>query len=115
MTLLGFTRDQFGGAFEGGADVEAAEEDVDVEVRITAGEEDGGAQKPLLARDEERDVNPDTAPREDDANVAAAAAAAEAGEEKPVISRAERRRRIKAEIQRLSQGDEPIYYQRRLW
>ena len=27
MTLLGFTRDQFGGAFEGGADVEAAEED----------------------------------------------------------------------------------------
>ncbi len=35
-------------------------------------------------------------------------------EEKP-ISRAERRRRIKAEIQRLSQGDVPVYYQRRLW
>ena len=31
------------------------------------------------------------------------------------ISRAERRRRIKAEIQRLAQGDTPIYYQRRLW
>ncbi|KAH9884184.1 hypothetical protein F4778DRAFT_572681 [Xylariomycetidae sp. FL2044] len=35
-------------------------------------------------------------------------------EEKP-ISRAERRRRIKAEIQRLSQGESPVYYQRRLW
>ncbi|KAI0453379.1 hypothetical protein F5B21DRAFT_288011 [Xylaria acuta] len=31
------------------------------------------------------------------------------------LSRAERRRRIKAEIQRLSRGDEPVYYQRRLW
>lgn len=35
-------------------------------------------------------------------------------EEKP-ISRAERRRLIKEEIQRLSQGETPIYYQRRLW
>lgn len=35
-------------------------------------------------------------------------------EEKP-ISRAERRRRIKEEIRRLSQADEPVYYQRRLW
>jgi len=31
------------------------------------------------------------------------------------LSRAERRRRIKAEIERLSKGDTPIYYQRRLW
>ncbi|KAI1351021.1 hypothetical protein F5Y01DRAFT_283818 [Xylaria sp. FL0043] len=31
------------------------------------------------------------------------------------LTRAERRRRIKAEIQRLSQGDTPVYYQRRLW
>ncbi|KAI1328648.1 hypothetical protein F5Y16DRAFT_398101 [Xylariaceae sp. FL0255] len=31
------------------------------------------------------------------------------------LSSAERRRRIKAEIQRLSQGDAPVYYQRRLW
>lgn len=36
-------------------------------------------------------------------------------EEQKPISRAERRRLIKEEIQRLSQGDEPIYYQRRLW
>ncbi len=34
--------------------------------------------------------------------------------EKP-ISRAERRRRIKEEIQKLSQGDQKGYYQRRLW
>ncbi len=34
--------------------------------------------------------------------------------EKP-ISRAERRRRIKEEIKRLSMGESPIYYQRRLW
>ncbi|KAI0402476.1 hypothetical protein F4802DRAFT_575933 [Xylaria palmicola] len=31
------------------------------------------------------------------------------------LSRIERRKRIKAEIQRLSQGDTPVYYQRRLW
>ncbi|KAI0535307.1 hypothetical protein GGR58DRAFT_447929 [Xylaria digitata] len=31
------------------------------------------------------------------------------------LTRKERRRRIKAEIQRLSQGDTPVYYQRRLW
>lgn len=42
------------------------------------------------------------------------AATPEEEEQKP-ISRAERRRLIKEEIQRLSQGDEPIYYQRRLW
>lgn len=31
------------------------------------------------------------------------------------ISRAERRRLIKEEIARLSQGNQPVYYQRRLW
>lgn len=31
------------------------------------------------------------------------------------ISRAERRRKIKEDIQKLAQGDTPIYYQRRLW
>lgn len=31
------------------------------------------------------------------------------------ISRAERRRRIKQEILELSQGEAPVYYQRRLW
>lgn len=31
------------------------------------------------------------------------------------ISRAERRKLIKEEIQRLSHGEQPLYYQRRLW
>lgn len=34
--------------------------------------------------------------------------------QKPV-SRAERRRLIKEEIRRLAQGEQPVYYQRRLW
>lgn len=34
---------------------------------------------------------------------------------KKPVSRAERRRLIKEEIMRLSQADEPVYYQRRLW
>lgn len=37
-----------------------------------------------------------------------------AAEQKP-ISRAERRRQIKEEIRRLSEGQEPVLYQRRLW
>lgn len=36
------------------------------------------------------------------------------GSEKP-LSRAERRRRIKQDIRDLSQGEGPVYYQRRLW
>lgn len=36
-------------------------------------------------------------------------------ETKKPVSRAERRRLIKEEILRLSQGDEPVYYQRRLY
>ncbi|KAI1379012.1 hypothetical protein F4677DRAFT_410312 [Hypoxylon crocopeplum] len=35
-------------------------------------------------------------------------------EQKP-MSRAERRRQIKEDIRRLSAGQEPVYYQRRLW
>jgi hypothetical protein len=37
------------------------------------------------------------------------------GGRKEPESRAERRRRIKQEIQELSQGEGPMYYQRRLW
>jgi hypothetical protein len=35
--------------------------------------------------------------------------------EEELMSRAERRRRIKQEIRELSQGETPVYYQRRLW
>lgn len=37
------------------------------------------------------------------------------GETKKPVSRAERRRLIKAEIDRLASGEQPVYYQRRLW
>ncbi|KAI0153460.1 hypothetical protein BJ166DRAFT_357241 [Pestalotiopsis sp. NC0098] len=40
---------------------------------------------------------------------------AEEKEEEEPMSRAERRRRIKEEIRELSQGETPMYYQRRLW
>lgn len=40
-------------------------------------------------------------------------AAADAAQ-KP-MSRVERRRKIKEDIQKLSQGESPVYYQRRLW
>ncbi|ROW13705.1 hypothetical protein VPNG_04534 [Cytospora leucostoma] len=36
-------------------------------------------------------------------------------ETKKPVSRAERRRLIKEEIERLASGEQPIYYQRRLW
>lgn len=36
-------------------------------------------------------------------------------ETKKPVSRAERRRLIKEEIMKLSQGETPVYYQRRLW
>lgn len=36
-------------------------------------------------------------------------------ESKKPVSRAERRRLIKEEILRLSHGEQPVYYQRRLW
>lgn len=37
------------------------------------------------------------------------------GKTQKPLSRVERRRRIKEEIRKLSQGETPVYYQRRLW
>lgn len=61
--------------------------------------------QPQVSPWEVRGENP---PREEPAKDAAE-------ETQKPISRAERRRLIKEEIQRLSQGETPIYYQRRLW
>ncbi|KAI1080228.1 hypothetical protein F5B20DRAFT_119387 [Whalleya microplaca] len=85
-----------------GSDNGNKEDDEIVIIRPSMPEEDLN-QKPLKA---ERDApaEPDTRQKGNGA----------AGEEKP-ISRAERRRLIKEEIQRLSQGETPVYYQRRLW
>ncbi|KAI5861069.1 hypothetical protein GGS23DRAFT_598947 [Durotheca rogersii] len=94
-----------------------------------------GQLQPVAApvrEEEEEEEEDEVGEREDDVGVADAAAGAgeeqEGGggggndgntdgivsDEKP-ISRAERRRRIKEEIRRLSEGMEPVYYQRRLW
>jgi hypothetical protein len=82
--------------------LESKNADIIVEVRPST--EDGNAgRKPLLGAG-----NDMAARKEKIGNMD------EMEDGKP-ISRAERRRRIKAEIQRLSQGDEPVYYQRRLW
>ncbi|RYP75196.1 hypothetical protein DL771_002521 [Monosporascus sp. 5C6A] len=77
-----------------------------VEVRPTTMREDAEEEK---ARGGESDGAQKAMPA-----AAAGYGGAVEEEEKP-LSRAERRRRIKEEIKRLSQGDEPVYYQRRLW
>ncbi|KAI0803597.1 hypothetical protein GGR55DRAFT_390867 [Xylaria sp. FL0064] len=84
-----------------------------VEVRPTVPEDE--EQKPITppAGDEAED----SAHEEEDDSAALKVKPAwdgvqEGGEP---LTRAERRRRIKAEIQRLSRGDTPVYYQRRLW
>ncbi|KAI0013809.1 hypothetical protein F4779DRAFT_561439 [Xylariaceae sp. FL0662B] len=64
-------------------------------------------QKPVAVEKDTAPI-PDTRQTEDGKENGATS------EQKP-ISRAERRRLIKEEIQRLSQGDTPVYYQRRLW
>lgn len=88
-----------------------------IEVRPTVPE--GAPQKPLTIATEERPTPHEAEHKEDDLKM-------QDGREEPKkqkkqkkeaepLSRAERRRRIKAEIQELSQGESPMYYQRRLW
>ncbi|KAK7754639.1 hypothetical protein SLS62_003423 [Diatrype stigma] len=91
----------------------------------SSGGSNGGPQKPLRPLDSGEENRGFGAPHQGkytnkaaaggEAVVEEAGAAKEGMQEEQPISRAERRRRIKAEIQRLSQGDEPVYYQRRLW
>ncbi|KAI1178930.1 hypothetical protein F4777DRAFT_40891 [Nemania sp. FL0916] len=94
-------------------------EDV-VEIRPTLPDEDENelvaAQKPLVQerpRSEDEDREGDSNGDGDGLSVGAAWDGVQENGE--TLSRAERRRRIKAEIQRLSHGDTPVYYQRRLW
>ncbi|KAL8400156.1 hypothetical protein RB594_000530 [Gaeumannomyces avenae] len=57
-----------------------------------------------------------TADAADDQEEADAVVLLEAdGKAQKPLSRVERRRRIKEEIRKLSQGESPVYYQRRLW
>lgn len=79
-----------------------------IEVRPSVPED--ATQRPLQQDEKTRsDPKPDeSAKKADDAPKQAEV------EEEP-MSRAERRRRIKEEIRELSQGETPLYYQRRLW
>ncbi|KAI1504953.1 hypothetical protein F5X99DRAFT_331800 [Biscogniauxia marginata] len=89
------------------------EEDVIV-VRPTIPEEvEGSEQKPIVAAAEDKDSG--AAAAADDTILEKQRTWDGVSEDGKQISRAERRRRIKEEIQRLSQGETPVYYQRRLW
>ncbi|KAI0552378.1 hypothetical protein F4679DRAFT_535426 [Xylaria curta] len=78
-----------------------------IEVRPTPPDVDELAQKPLTPSEEDGG--------DDDSALDIKGTWDGVQEGGETLSRAERRRRIKAEIQRLSQGDTPVYWQRRLW
>lgn len=90
---------------EGGAATISTPEGQDVEGSQQQQEQEQQQQLPT-EEGQEKPQQPEPAeasvPNPDDEN------------QKP-ISRAERRRLIKEEIQRLAQGEQPVYYQRRLW
>jgi hypothetical protein len=100
---------------------------VEVRPSVAGGEDGAAAQKPLGAAGARGDAaaviapgGGDKANGKQDGKTAkkggdgGSKGKVEAEEEKP-ISSAERRRRIKEEIRQLSQGETPLYYQRRLW
>ncbi|WYZ39320.1 hypothetical protein EsH8_III_001234 [Colletotrichum jinshuiense] len=72
-------------------------------------EEKGGVSREELEKMDERDRNIHGWKVKDQKNPDP-----DASNQKP-ISRAERRRLIKEELKRLSEGEQPVYYQRRLW
>ncbi|KAI0428036.1 hypothetical protein F5Y09DRAFT_13293 [Xylaria sp. FL1042] len=89
-------------------------ETIEVRPTIPESEEPEQEQKPITPPS--RDDAGDGVHEDDDSEVLKVKPAWDGVQEggEP-LTRAERRRRIKAEIQRLSQGDTPVYYQRRLW
>ncbi|KAI1738192.1 hypothetical protein F4680DRAFT_467658 [Xylaria scruposa] len=84
-----------------------------IEVRPTPPDVDELAQKPLTPSEEDTVSEEDGGDDDSALNIKGTWDGVQEGGE--TLSRAERRRRIKAEIQRLSQGDTPVYWQRRLW
>ncbi|KAI0597271.1 hypothetical protein F4775DRAFT_561420 [Biscogniauxia sp. FL1348] len=92
----------------------AGDETVVVVVRPTLPEDVAAPdQKPIVAREDERSSVVDP-PANDPAWEKQKTWDGVSEDGKP-LSRAERRKRIKEEIRRLSQGETPGYYQRRLW
>ncbi|KAL8393389.1 hypothetical protein RB595_003238 [Gaeumannomyces hyphopodioides] len=94
-------------ALAGGEDPEKAaaaaadEQPVVIEVEQTQQQQEGG------------DSNGGEKVVEEDADTAVVLEAD--GKAQKPLSRVERRRRIKEDIRKLSQGESPVYYQRRLW
>jgi hypothetical protein len=94
-----------------------------VEVRPTVSEDSDDSassdEEEQQQQQEEEEVldAKDEAPTRTDAQRQPEIPQEQVGAEKPQkpMSRAERRRRIKEEIQKLAQGEERGYYQRRLW
>ncbi|KAI4593644.1 hypothetical protein KJ359_009128 [Pestalotiopsis sp. 9143b] len=88
-----------------------------VEVRPSVPED--ASQRPLQEvkgrSDAEGSSSGKDSTSEDDTRKQDAEKPAENTDEEEPMSRAERRRRIKEEIRELSQGETPMYYQRRLW
>lgn len=88
-------------------------EDGEVENQLTTDAEQVMAAQPAKPQLAPWEIRQEDLPREEEEEDPETAKAA--GEGTKPLSRAERRRLIKEEIQRLAQGDEPMYYQRRLW
>ncbi|KAI0886033.1 uncharacterized protein GGS22DRAFT_159646 [Annulohypoxylon maeteangense] len=84
----------------------SAEEDEIIIVRPTFPDEKPEQQKPVKAEEDGTDGAYVGTPNNEEEDTKKP--------QKP-ISRAERRRQIKEEIRRLSEGTERVYYQRRLW
>ncbi|KAH6651852.1 hypothetical protein BKA67DRAFT_339895 [Truncatella angustata] len=80
-----------------------------IEIRPTIPEDD--AQQQVITGIRQKQENPNS--KEAKGNSLSREKQDKKGEEP--VSRAERRRRIKEEIRELSQGESPMYYQRRLW
>ncbi|ETS84983.1 hypothetical protein PFICI_03008 [Pestalotiopsis fici W106-1] len=83
-----------------------------IEVRPSVPED--VSQKPLNEKESHSDSDKGQSKSDQNGKKKSDNTKQQAEEEEP-ISRAERRRRIKEEIRELSQGETPLYYQRRLW
>ncbi|KLU88164.1 hypothetical protein MAPG_07151 [Magnaporthiopsis poae ATCC 64411] len=93
------------------------QESSDWRAALAAGDTDGKAagagEEPVVIEVEQ---TPPADGHQEDANADGVGLEVEVdGKTQKPLSRVERRRRIKEEIRKLSQGETPVYYQRRLW
>ncbi|KAL8285365.1 hypothetical protein RB600_009687 [Gaeumannomyces tritici] len=106
-------------ALAGGEDPEKAvaaaadEQPVVIQIEQTQQQQQQQQQEEEEGDGTDEEKTADTADGQEEAD-AAMLLEADGKAQKP-LSRVERRRRIKEEIRKLSQGESPVYYQRRLW